>query len=143
VRIAPSPNIPINTLLSSELSTGGTVNHIPRIGAKIVEYRRASPHIHPIAGRQPATNKLLCAASALLTYNWPLANSCACFSAIVANSNAIAFFLSLSSMTLSKRLVTGAIKELNIDIYYTLFLVICQVVCSCPGYPAQYLTRIS
>ena len=36
VRIAPRPNIPINTVVSNELSTGGTVNQMLKIGDKIV-----------------------------------------------------------------------------------------------------------
>ena len=55
-------------------------------GAKTKCHTIATPHPQPIKGRQPATIIFLDCASALFIYNCPFANSCACFSAIVATS---------------------------------------------------------
>ena len=70
----------------------------------------AEKHAQELAKGQIEVNK------ALFTSICPLASSCACFSAIVLSSNAIAFFLSLSSMNLSNSPVTGPINEVNIVI---------------------------
>ena len=65
--MAPRPNMPINTGVSNDASTSGTTNHIPIIGASSVLYNKAKQQHQPTAGLQPLTNKLLCAASTLLT----------------------------------------------------------------------------
>ena len=117
--------MPINTgIISDKATSGMTMSELDRANAKlaigITMKLPAMPatHTQPTAGRQPATNMFLCAASTLLTSSWPFASSCACFSAIVEIWKAIAFLASLSSINLSSSPVTGPISELKILIYY-------------------------
>ena len=85
--------MPISTGIISPVSSNGINIVLPvkastKFAIGITKKLEAipKPHIQPIAGLQPATNKDLCAASVLFTSNCPFASSCAWRYAIVDRS---------------------------------------------------------